>query len=585
MGRIIELSQHVANQIAAGEVVERPLSVIKELVENALDAGAKNIEVRLKDGGLSYLVVQDDGCGMDEEDLVLATKRYATSKLTNAHDLCSISSFGFRGEALPSIASISNLSIISRPPELDYGCKIVVEGGELKEKSRARCAPGTRVEVRDLFFNVPARLKFVKTHRAETSAIDKLLRAVAYIQPGLSLKFFSDDRLVFSSPSDTQSLARAQALLGQDTKGMLHEIKTKTELISLKGALVAPMVTRRDGRGMVIFVNNRLVSDKKLSGAIKASFRTLLEVGRHPIGVLSIGISPDEVDVNVHPRKTEVRFVNERRVLSHVISLLGTFLSQTPWLSSAQAQAQAQAPANFSFRPLEPNTSRLSQNISYDFLLAGPRGFSQTPDQAQPLTQSLLPTAKFSELRVIGQVLTTYLLLESHEGLVVIDQHAAHERISFERIRASRDSNLITKTLLIPMSFEISRADVGLVLDHLEDFKKLGVELEAFGETTLVVRALPDFIEQENAHVLIQDILAELVEHGRTDSLNQIHDQLCATIACHSSIRAGQRLGKEEIAALLLELDQIDFGAHCPHGRPVVKSFASGEMKKWFHRT
>jgi len=500
MGRIIELSHHVANQIAAGEVVERPLSVIKELLENALDAGAKNIEIRLKDGGLSYLVVQDDGCGMDEDDAALATKRYATSKLTNAHDL--------------------------------------------------------------------------------------LLRAYAYIQPEISFKFFSEEKLVFSSPSDDQNLARAHALLGQDTKGMLHEINTQTDLVSLKGAIAAPMITRRDARGMVIFVNNRLIHDKKLAGAIKASFRTLLEVGRHPIGALSLSIAPDEVDVNVHPRKTEIRFVNERRVMSHVISLLSSFLSQTPWLTHAQAHD------NFN---LNSNFSKFSQNISdsenmgsYDFLYASPLAFTQTNAHVQThvqTTQSLLPTAKFSELRVIGQVHTTYLLLESHEGLVVIDQHAAHERISFERIRAARDIALISKTLLIPMSFELSRTDVGLALEHVEDFRKLGIDLAPFSETTLVVRAVPDFIEQENVQALIEDILAELAEHGRADALNQIHDHLCATIACHSSIRAGQRLGKEEIQALLIELDQIDFGAHCPHGRPVVKSFASSEMKKWFHRT
>jgi DNA mismatch repair protein MutL len=584
MGRIIELSHHVANQIAAGEVVERPLSVIKELLENALDAKAKNIEIRLKDGGLSYILVHDDGCGMDEEDLILATKRYATSKLSNAHDLCAISSFGFRGEALPSIASISNMSIISRMPESDYGAKVVIEGGNFIEKSRSRAAPGTRVEVRDLFFNVPARLKFVKTQRAETSAIDKLLRAYAYIQPDVSFKFFNDEKLVFSSPANMSNLARAQALLGHDTKGMLHEISAKTELINLQGALAAPMVTRRDGRGMVIFVNNRLVSDKKLVGAIKASFRTLLEVGRHPIGALSIEISPEEVDVNVHPRKTEVRFANERRVLSHIINLLGNFLSQTPWLTQTK-KVDSLAFETLSAQSWPMSLSQENHMASYDFLLSAPRVFIQEHEQVLPRAQSLLPTEKFSELRVIGQVQTTYLLLQSHDGLVVIDQHAAHERISFERIRAARDVNLITKTFLIPMSFEVSRADLALALEYLQDFKKFGIDLEPFGETTLVVRAVPDFIEQENAQVLIQDILAELAEHGRADSLHQIHDQLCATIACHSSIRAGQRLGKEEIAALLLELDQIDFGAHCPHGRPVVKSFSSGEMKKWFHRT
>jgi DNA mismatch repair protein MutL len=222
---------------------------------------------------------------------------------------------------------------------------------------------------------------------------------------------------------------------------------------------------------------------------------------------------------------------------------------------------------------------------THDFLLTLPPIPPNMGPTYIPTTQSLLPTAKFSDLRVIGQVQTTYLLLESHEGLVVIDQHAAHERINFERIRSSRDGRVISTTLLVPLSFELPRADHALALEYQQDFKKLGLDLEAFGETTIVIRAVPDFVEQENIFLLITDILSELSEHGRSDSMTQIYDHLCATIACHSSIRAGQRLGKDEITALLLELDAIDFGAHCPHGRPVVKSFDANEMKKWFHRT
>lgn len=575
MGRIIQLSQHVANQIAAGEVVERPLSVIKELLENALDANAKNIEVRLKDGGLGFLVVQDDGQGMDEDDLMLATKRYATSKLKNAHDLSAITSFGFRGEALPSIASIAHMAITSRPCEQDHGTKIIIKGGELIEKARAGCFVGTRVEVRDLFYNVPARLKFIKTKVAESSAINKLLRSYAYIYPNVSFKFFNEDKLVFSSSVGDQRLTRAHAMLGQDTLGFLHEIDTQTELLKLEGAIATPMVTRRDSRGLYVFVNNRPIQDKRLLGAIKASFRTLLEVGKQPIGALTITIAPEEVDVNVHPRKTEVRFVQERRVLSHLIHLLSSFLSQTPWLTKpAQAATSFKAP---SYVPSWP--TKHSDNRTYDFLLQA------EPLPPMPAVQSLLPSLKFSDLRVIGQVHTTYLLLESYEGLVVIDQHAAHERISFERIRAARDHNLISTPLLIPLCFDLPHSDLALALEHQEDFRKLGVQIEAFGENTLVVRAVPDFVEHENAQALVMDILSELAEHGRSDSMDQIHDHLCATIACHSSIRAGQRLSKDEIQALLIELDQIDFGAHCPHGRPVVKSFSGNEMKKWFHRT
>lgn len=571
MGKIIELSQHISNQIAAGEVVERPVSVVKELVENALDAGSTAIEVRIKDGGFSYLVVQDDGSGMDHEDVSLAIKRYATSKISSAHDLHSLTSFGFRGEALPSIASISNLTIISRLHEAAYGTKAIINAGTLTDIAKTGSNPGTRIEVRDLFFNVPARLKFAKSNRAEASAIDKLLRSFAFIHPRLAWKFFNDDRLIFSYVAcDEGDASRAIAMLGRDTEGYVYRLDHATDLVRVRGAICAPMVTRSDARSINIFVNQRLVNDRKLIGAVKSSFRTLLEVGKSPICAISIEIAPDQVDVNVHPRKAEVRFADERRVISHIIRLMADFLSQTPWLRSELPPVFSSTPSYFR---AEPERAR----SNYDFLLKSPEIIHSD--------KKLLPTKKFSDLRVIGQVQTTYLLLESDDGLVVIDQHAAHERVTFERLRAQKNQQLASSPLLMPLTIELDFADLALALDHADDLWRLGFETEPFGDKILLLRAVPDVISKQDAVTVFKDVLSELSEHGRSASLDQIYDHVCASIACHGSIRAGQRLNKEEIDALLLELDAIDFGAHCPHGRPVVKSFAESEIKKWFDRT
>lgn len=591
MGKIIELSQHISNQIAAGEVVERPCSVVKELVENALDAGAKNIEVRIKDGGLEYLVVQDDGSGMDQEDVEKAIKRYATSKISSAHDLSTLTSFGFRGEALPSIASISRMTIFSRIAGDSHATKAIIDAGNIVDMSRAGALVGTRMEVRDLFFNVPARLKFIKSQRSEAAAIDKFLRSIAFVYPGVAWKFFNDEKLIFSSAlSDDPRLERAKALLGKDTDGLLYLFEDSTELLRISGALCAPLLTRNDTRAINIFVNRRVVNDRKLSGAIKAAFRTLLEVGQNPICAINIDIAPEEVDVNVHPRKTEVRFVDERRVFSHIIRKLGDFLSQTPWLRSyEQPKALPQVYRSENFRDFAAQSrigmenflaeERPSQEVFASIYRSPTTEILQTSE-----SRKMLPAQKFSDLRVIGQVCRTYLLCESDEGLVLLDQHAAHERVTFEYLRSQKTKGVASSPLLIPITVELDAHDMLLATAHLEDFVGFGMEVESFGESSLIIRALPDFMANVDGSKLIRDIISEFLLLGRANSIDKIYDQVCATLACHGSIRAGQSMSNEQIKALLNDLDKIEFAAHCPHGRPLIKSFHNNEIKKWFDR-
>lgn len=585
MGKIVELSQHVSNQIAAGEVVERPCSVVKELVENSLDAGAKNIEVRIKDGGLSYIVVQDDGHGMDHEDVEKAIKRYATSKINSVHDLQHLQSFGFRGEALPSIASISHMTIVSRLAKDSHGTKAIIEAGAITDISRAGALIGTRMEVRELFFNVPARLKFIKSERTEAALIEKLMRSFAFIYPLISFKFFNDDKLIFQSPNGEHAyLLRAQALLGKDTEGMLYLFDARTDLLRVHGAICAPLLTRHDGRSINVFVNQRMVNDRKISGAIKAAFRTLLEVGQHPICALAIDVSSTEVDVNVHPRKAEVRFVDERRVFSHLIRKLGDFLAETPWLKGYENKLSDVPASNLPALPSYGANYFAPPSIKNSEFQPSFGAVYRVPEESAGVAKKLLPAPHFSHLRVIGQVCRTYLLCESEEGLVLLDQHAAHERVTFEYLRAQKNKNLSSSPLLIPLSIELDTHEMLLFSAHLEDFKAFGIEAEIFGEAHIIIRALPDFLHKVDVKKLISEVLSEFLLLGRASSIDAIFDHVCATLACHGSIRAGQLMSHEQIKALLEDLDKIEYAAHCPHGRPLIKNFPESEMKKWFDR-
>lgn len=591
MGKINQLSQLVSNQIAAGEVVERPASVVKELVENALDAQAKKIELRIKAGGLEYIVVQDDGTGMDEEDVKQSFQRYATSKLSHIHDLDHLASFGFRGEALASIASVSKMSILSRVKDEEHGTKVSVNAGDLSECSRQGSLVGTRIEIRDLFFNTPARLKFIKSERAEASAVHKMLTNLAFVNPDVSFRFYKDEELIFELDAEDPWQERALCLLGSEYEGHLYQFDESTDLLRISGFVSSPMKFKKDGRGIHVFVNQRLVIDRKINGALKAAFRTLLEVGQHPVLLINIELAPNEVDVNVHPRKTELCFAQERRVLSHIIKLLGDFLANTPWLKpkvtmpSIPVSESFNEPKNY-YQPQSLEASFRSEsswqpNNKAQFSLALPKELGFIKPQSQHL---MMPSASFSDLRVIGQVCKTYLLMESFSGLVLIDQHAAHERVIFEKLIARKQDKFEKTTLLIPLSIRLDAHEMSLALAHQEDFLSFGIELEAMSKEHLVVRSLPDFMPQINVSELISDLLAEFLLLGRPESVDSIFDKVCATLACHGSIRAGQTMSHEEIRALLKQLDGISFSAHCPHGRPLVKSFSEAEIKKWFDR-
>lgn len=612
MGIIHILDEVVANQIAAGEVVEKPQSIVKELLENALDAGATQIDVHIEEGGLKRILVSDNGKGMAPEDAVLCLSRYATSKLQSPEDLHQLNSFGFRGEALPSIASVSKMTITTRQDNQAVASQVQCDGGRVTHVGEAGAPVGTSIDVKDLFFNVPARRKFLKSERSEAAAIEASVKVAAMGCLHVGFKLYQEGKCILDiRPADTMAelgnprvLERFIQCVGEETRGFIHPFEAHTDIVHLSGHIVAPLVSRRDYGGMYLYVNQRPVQDKQLQQAVKVAFRTLLEVGRQPICALHIGIDKSIVDVNVHPQKREVRFCDPSRVTGHIIRLLSDFLATTPWLTPTTTQTpqpalgvstwtMRQPTQKFDLPPRMP-TMEVFQELMHRPPVEPQR--SATAVTSMPtstpvptvLTQTsfIAPTAmRYADLRIVGQVANTFILLEGHRCLFVLDQHAAHERVMFERLIAQvKEHGLASQALLLPLQLRLDAQSLAVLSEQGDLLKQFGFELEPFGDQHAILKATPACLPIEEAANLSRDVLSDLVTYARPDALDELRDKLCAQLACHGSIRSGQSLSQEEIKSLLVELDVVDFSAHCPHGRPVLKKIAFEEMATWFNR-
>lgn len=569
MGQIQILNEVTANQIAAGEVVERPASVVKELIENSLDAGATQIDVQIEEGGVRRLIIADNGSGMAPDDAVLCFSRYATSKITSVTDLANLASFGFRGEALASIASVSKVTLTTRQASQTLATQVVIEAGRVLSVGESGGPVGTRLEIESLFFNTPARLKFLKTPRSEAAAVESVVREAALSKPETGFRFQSDGVLKLearSASAPERQLERVINCLGEDCRNYLYPIDCQTDFLKLSGYVVAPIVTRKDSQGIYLYVNNRYVRDKQLVQAIKVAFRTLLEVGRHPICVINLELNPEEVDVNVHPQKLEVRFSEASRVQGHLIRLLSDFLATTPWLKQEipeKIYVLRDMPMAFEVPLSAPETQQKPQVI-----------------------HNLGGAERYADLRIIGQVDQTFLLLEGAKSMIVLDQHAAHERVVFEKVQArAKENQAPTQTLLFPVSITLNPNDMNTLSEKKHLFLPYGFEVEPFGDYEALIKSAPPGLKTEFVGEIVKDTLADLAKTDRADSLDAFSDHVCAQIACHTSVRAGQKLDHSEIRALLEQLDVIDYAAHCPHGRPVVRAIPFGEMGQWFHRT
>lgn len=615
------LPDGLIDQIAAGEVVERPASVVKELVENALDAGARRIRVELRDGGNDFIAVIDDGYGMTPANARLALRRHATSKITSQDDLERIGSFGFRGEALPAIASVSRLRLLTRPRAEETGHEVRVEGGEVILDRAAGCPVGTRIEVANLFAQIPARRKFLKKPATEWGHAHDWLMRLALSLPGVHFEIIRDDREVGLWPATEDPGARIGAVLGPDVGSRLIPVTWEERGGRVEAWLSPPDQTRANTQGLYLYVNGRPVRDRLVRHAVLEAYRDWLPRGRYPVVVLEITVDPTDVDVNVHPAKWEVRFAEPRMIHSLVrhavreaMSGRNYLIAASPTLASGgnrprpSGDQRAQEPIASYLKPADTpihsapesrpaSMSRVSEPLWTDPSLEtvrGTEGVSRS-GQGDPLEGE----RALSSLPLLGQMLASYLLLEADDGLILIDQHAAHERVLYERLRANWLDGAVPKQgLLIALTVELDPLAVVALSDDAALVGALGFEVEPFGEEAVVVRAIPALLSGQDPAGLVRDLAEELSasEAGAGEALRAqpdrastrlipAVDRLFATLACHSARRFGDHLPIEEQRAILEGLDSIPWAQSCPHGRPVARRIPRSEIERRFGRT
>ncbi|HVT07287.1 MAG TPA: DNA mismatch repair endonuclease MutL [Polyangia bacterium] len=594
--RVRVLPPALADQIAAGEVVERPASVVKELVENALDAGARRIDVEIDGGGRRLIRVVDDGCGMAPEDARLALKRHATSKIAEADDLWRLSTFGFRGEALPSIAAVSRLTVATRPPDADAGFRLTVEAGVETEARETGMPVGTQVEVRDLFFNTPARGKFLKAEATETANVSEAMLRLGLAHPAVHLRLRVSGRVALDLPVHQDLAERVRAALARRGASALHEAAGDEGGTRVRAFLAGPEEISTTARSTFLFVGGRFVRDRSLLHALALGYGPLLEKGRYPLAALFLDLPGQEVDVNVHPQKLEVRFARAQEVYAAVRHVVGAAIARAPWLPSADRARPLHA---FTQPPREvraawpTRTAEVTERptgLGFSFPPAGSlklRAKEVDEAGAPPASREPEPAAApgfFGGLDYVGQVHRTYLVCQAPDALVLVDQHAAHERVVYGRLKAAHARRQIARQrLLFPIPVDVGEA-AAAVAGH-ETLDALGFELEPGGPGIVLLRAVPEPLKDADPKPLLSELLAELAE-GLPLSSGDLQgvDRLLATIACHSVVRAGDVLERPAALALLAQLDDVDLRSHCPHGRPVMLRMPLGEIERRFGR-
>lgn len=589
MGIVHLLPENLINQIAAGEVVERPASVVKELIENSIDAEATEIIVDIEDGGRRLIRVSDNGCGMSREDALLSIQRHATSKIREVSDLFHISTLGFRGEALPSIASVSKLRLTTVPKGSTFGISIRLEGGKELEVIDSGGPVGTSMEVRELFFNTPARLKFMKSTTTEMSHITATVTRMAISYPHIRFIYNHNGSQIYNLPSSKDLLSRICKLIREDDKNLI-EISLNSK-ISVSGYVSGPEINRPTQRETYIFVNGRFVRDRVVLHAVMDAYRTVMEKDRYPLAFLFLDVPPMDVDVNVHPAKTEVRFRNtdeiHRVVYAAVSEALKGWTARKGGVSSQELGVRSYESERPDYQDrVSEAIGRYAANPELAMRNVGYASTGSARTEQTPITLSMSKgKGFFSSLTVLGRVGGTYIICSRGNDLCLIDQHAAHERVAFERLKTIRDdSTPASQALLIPETVELNPSETGLLQDYTEVLAKAGIELEHFGGNTFVIKAVPAILSRKDVKGLIKDIVDELAHMERSSSFNEIMDRLFSRMACHSAIEGGDYMDPAEIKALLRDLDSIDFSSNCPHGRPVFVMLTQPEIEKMFYR-
>ncbi|HEY8586104.1 MAG TPA: DNA mismatch repair endonuclease MutL [Rhodanobacter sp.] len=595
------LPPELINQIAAGEVIERPSSVVKELVENSLDAGATRVDVDIEAGGARLIRVRDDGGGIHVDELPLAVASHATSKIGSFDDLEHVASMGFRGEALASVSSVSRFALTSRARDQDAAFRVEVDGGKLQAARPAQHPQGTSVEVRDLFYNVPARRKFMRAERTEFAHIDDLLKSLALARSSVEFRLSHNGKPVriWKAARDQQTqLQRVAEVLGDEFPAQSLRVDHAAAGLQLSGWVGLPTASRAQADSQYFYVNGRLVRDRIVAHAVRQAYADVLFHGRHAVFVLYLELDPAGVDVNVHPAKHEVRFREQRLVHDFLFRTLHEALAQTraglgtlPATESlptpAYAYAASPTAAHAAAWPSASSQSRLGLGTreeplaDYAALLGSP---SFAPTAAAPLPESVdgeAPPLGFA----IAQLKSIFVLAENAHGLVLVDMHAAHERITYEKLKAGRvGSGLRSQMLLVPLSLAVSAREAAAAEEHAEALAEWGLELSRSGPATVVLRRIPALLEGADATQLCRDVLSELAQHGSSRRLQELENELLSTMACHGSVRAGRRLTIPEMNALLREMEATERSGQCNHGRPTWVQLSLAELDKLFMR-
>jgi len=599
MAKIRILPDILVSKIAAGEVVERPASVVKELVENSLDAGASSIKIELRSGGKRFISVSDDGHGMSRDDALMSLERHATSKIKSIDDLFSLCTLGFRGEALPSMASVSRFKLLTRQLDDISGTSIFIDGGQIRKVEEAGCPFGTTIEVKNLFFNTPPRLKFLKKNETELIRTIEIIQREAISNPEVGFEVKNDDRLVFNFEPKANIYERLKDIVNSKE---IFDINLESGGIRIHGFMSSPLSNRTNTQKLYTYVNSRPVKDRFIMRIIMDSYGRLLPSGKFPQGALFIEIESSEVDVNVHPTKHEIRFRNQSLVGNIIKQSIGNMLSSAPWMlgygetirqreKSFYDQKQGynipgglsktrQPPSPINNEPLAPvYTHENNFENSYTSFTA--------EKNATPTEQLFENPGYFSSMKILGQVGALYIVCENENGIILIDQHAAHERVNYEKLKKGYlESGKVQKQdLLIPEIIEVSPREIKLFEKFQTELDELGFNSELFGDSAIRVISVPAIIESVKPSEVIVDLLSELEEFNEGKTLANKVDLIIATMACHGSVRANQSLNNDMIYALLQSLDRAEFPHSCPHGRPVARLVTYPELEKMFGRT
>ncbi|MEJ5329341.1 MAG: DNA mismatch repair endonuclease MutL [Desulfobaccales bacterium] len=572
MGRIALLDPATAAKIAAGEVITRPAAVVKELVENALDAGARQISIRLEEGGRRRVLVADDGCGLEPDDLPVAILRHATSKIRREEDLLAIVTLGFRGEALASLAAVSRLTLVSRPREAEAGTRLVVRGGEVLELGPAPAAPGTQVLVEELFYNTPARRKFLKSKEAEQAASVEAVRQLALGYPEVHFELATPVRVLVSAPAAMSLVERVAALFGPELAQNLIPFELEAGPYGVRGLISAPDFSVASNRFQTLLVNRRVVQDRILGAVLKEVYQGRLPRGRHPAAVVSLRLPPEQVDVNVHPAKAEVRFREPGRIYSLLLAALrqglGPLAGERPVYQVSWEPAAVSRVAEAGAAPVAP------------VLAATVLPFPEPARPPRPAAAAL-PGGRFGDLTLIGQLAETYLLAQSSGGLIIIDQHAAHERVLYERLGEVKSPR---QALLFPRVVEVSPPQAAWVQDNLDLLAELGLVLDPFGGASFLLTAAPACLAGTDLEAAVLEAVEAISPIKSGSDPEAVRERARLALACRGAIKAGQTLTLEEMHSLLKQLDEVGSPATCPHGRPIWRLLSLPELHQMFRR-